>query len=106
MAVVFEVAGASCHHFLAQYLVTLAERRGADNFKPHVNELDYVVGKAVRRMGPRVVLEHVDLQITGDESSYDFQRSWLLPVHGRLETVRERRVPAQQPPHLLAVACA
>ena len=80
MAVVFEVAGASCHQFLAQYLVTLAERRGADNFKPHVNELDYVVGKAVRKMGPRVVLEHVDLQITGDESSYDFQRSWLLPV--------------------------
>lgn len=80
MAVVFDVAGASCHHFLAQYLVTLAERRGADNFKPHVNELDYVVGKAVRKMGPRVVLEHVDLQITGDESSYDFQRSWLLPV--------------------------
>ena len=80
MAVVFEVAGASCHHFLAQYLVTLAERRGADNFKPHVNELDYVVGKAVRKMGPRVVLEQVDLQITGDESSYDFQRSWLLPV--------------------------
>ena len=80
MAVVFEVAGASCHHFLAQYLVTLAERRGADNFKPHVNELDYVVGKAVRKMGPRVVLAQVDLQITGDESSYDFQRSWLLPV--------------------------
>ena len=80
MAVVFDVAGASCHHFLAQYLVTLAERRGADNFKPHINELDYVVGKAIRKMGPRIVLEHVDLQITGEERSYDFERSWLLPV--------------------------
>jgi ribosomal RNA-processing protein 12 len=78
MAVVFDVAGSACS-FLSKYLLPLAERRGAENFH-FVNELDYVIGKAIRKMGPRVVLSYVDLQITGEETSFDFQRSWLLPV--------------------------
>ncbi len=75
----FDVAGSACQSFLSQYLPALADRRAADNFT-FVNELDYVIGKAVRRMGPRIVLSEIDLQITGEESNYDFPRSWLLPV--------------------------
>ena len=41
---------------------------------------DYVIGKAIRVMGPDVVLSHVPLGITGNEQSYEFPRSWLLPV--------------------------
>ena len=41
---------------------------------------DYVVGKAVRTMGPDVVLSHIPLGITGNEQTYEFPRSWLLPV--------------------------
>ena len=31
-------------------------------------------------MGPEVVVKHIPLQITGKEESYEFPRSWLLPV--------------------------
>ena len=31
-------------------------------------------------MGPDVVLGHIPLGITGNEQTYEFQRSWLLPV--------------------------
>jgi ribosomal RNA-processing protein 12 len=31
-------------------------------------------------MGPDVVLGHIPLGITGNEQSYEFPRSWLLPV--------------------------
>ena len=41
---------------------------------------DFVVGKAIRTMGPDVVLTHIPLGITGNEQTYDFPRSWLLPV--------------------------
>ena len=35
---------------------------------------------AIRTMGPEVVVKHIPLQITGKEESYEFPRSWLLPV--------------------------
>ena len=44
------------------------------------NELDQVVGRAIRRLGPEAVLSYVPLQITGREDSLDFPRSWLLPI--------------------------
>jgi len=31
-------------------------------------------------MGPDVVLSHIPLGITGNEQTYEFPRSWLLPV--------------------------
>jgi ribosomal RNA-processing protein 12 len=31
-------------------------------------------------MGPEVVLNDIPLGITGNEQSYEFPRSWLLPV--------------------------
>ena len=60
-------------------LASLADLRSSANFS-FTNELDYVIGKAVRTMGPEVVLSHIPLQITGEEQTYDFPRSWLLPV--------------------------
>ena len=79
MAVIFDVAGSHCQEELGKLLPSLAERRNAENFA-FENELDFVVGKAIRKMGPQVVLKHIDLQITGEEESLDFPRSWLLPV--------------------------
>ena len=79
MAVVFDVVGRHCNEILGQFLINLADRRNAENFA-FTNELDFVIGKAIRTLGPKKVLSYVDLQITGEETSYDFPRSWLLPV--------------------------
>ena len=38
------------------------------------------MGKAVRTMGADVVLHHIPLGITGNEQTFEFPRSWLLPV--------------------------
>ena len=42
--------------------------------------MDLVVGKAVAVMGPKAVLAAVPLNITGEETDYEFKSSWLLPV--------------------------
>ena len=58
MSCVLDVCGSRCSAQLGQLLLPqLAERRDSeagDTFA-FKNELDYVVGKAVRRMGPRQV---------------------------------------------------
>ncbi|XP_040571896.1 RRP12-like protein [Lepeophtheirus salmonis] len=68
-----------CSNFIGKCLKSLSELRESVNFSL-TNELDYVIGKAIRKMGPQKVLEIIPLQITGEETSYDFPRSWLLPV--------------------------
>ena len=75
----FAVCGAKYSGIVGNCLKSLAELRSSANFT-FTNELDYVIGKAVRTMGPEVVLSHVPLQITGKEQNFEFPRSWLLPV--------------------------
>ncbi len=79
LTVFFDVCGKSYHALTGNCLKTLSELRSSSNFTL-TNELDYVVGKAVRTMGPDVVLSHIPLEITGTELTYDFPQSWLLPV--------------------------
>lgn len=75
----FEVAGKSCHPFMKKCLQTLANLRVSPHF-PHTGDLDRTVGAAVESMGPEVVLKAIPLQITGTEETFDFPRSWLVPV--------------------------
>ena len=75
----FEVCGSKYYGIVGSCLKSLAELRSSANFTL-TNELDYVIGKAVRTMGPEVVLQHIPLQITGNEETFDFPRSWLLLV--------------------------
>lgn len=79
LATFFDVTGSRYHALTGTCLASLAKLRGSVNFSL-TNELDYVVGKAIRKIGPQLVLEYIPLQITGEEESYDFPRSWLLPV--------------------------
>ena len=60
-------------------LESLAQLRASDNFDFEA-ELDLVVGRAVSVLGPRRVLEAVPLNITGEETDYEFRSSWLLPI--------------------------
>ncbi len=91
MAAILDCAGEHCPDLLAaSFLPKLAERHAAaagdDGAiflcnKTLANEIEYVVGCAVRRLGPENVLTVVDHNITGDEGDeLDLRRSWLLPV--------------------------
>ena len=60
-------------------LESLSQLRASDNFDFEA-ELDLVVGRAVSVLGPRRVLEAVPLNITGEETDYEFRSSWLLPI--------------------------
>ncbi|XP_013379809.1 RRP12-like protein isoform X2 [Lingula anatina] len=79
LAKLFEVLGKQCHSVMRKCLLSLADLRDSYKF-PQKAELDHTVGMAVRTMGPRVVLEAIPLQITGEEDDLDFPRSWLLPL--------------------------
>ena len=79
MVTFFDVCGAKYSKIVGNCLKSLADLRSSANFA-FTNELDYVLGKAVRTMGPEVVLNHIPLQISGEEETYEFPRSWLLPV--------------------------
>jgi len=74
-----DAAGKECQAAVGKCLTSLADLRGSINFSLE-NELDHVVGRAVRRMGPEAVLSFIPLKITGREESFEFPRSWLLPV--------------------------
>ncbi|XP_059092600.1 RRP12-like protein [Tigriopus californicus] len=80
LSIVFDVAGEEFPAITGAILPELAERRNSENFA-FTNELDYVVGKAVRKLGPKMVLSFIDLQIKGDDNPRSgFPRSWLLVV--------------------------
>nr|CAD7586449.1 unnamed protein product [Timema genevievae] len=79
LAAMFETCGATCSKFMLPCLKSLADLRDSYKFS-YTNELEHAVGKAVKSMGPEVVLQVIPLQITGEETSYEFKRSWLLPV--------------------------
>ena len=79
MTTFFEVCGQDYHAIMGKCLKSLAELRSSANFTL-TNELDYVIGKAIRTMGPEIVIKYIPLPDYGAEDSYDFPRSWLLPV--------------------------
>lgn len=76
--VVFEVLGKHCPKLLKKLLISVCDLRGTHQF-PYINKLDRAVGMAIQKMGPRLVLEFVPLQLETGDSSH-FPRSWLLPV--------------------------
>lgn len=79
MGAVVDVVGADEPSLLKSVLANLSQLRGYHNFNLHA-EVDAVVGRAVRVMGPKAVLEAIPLNITGEEKDYEFATSWLLPV--------------------------
>ena len=77
---VIEVVGKHQPHHLTTLLQALASLRISPRFA-HETEADYAIGKAVRICGPRFVLQHVPLNITGrEDKAYDFPYSWMLPI--------------------------
>nr|CAG4643695.1 EOG090X00E0 [Lepidurus arcticus] len=74
-----QVVGKYLPTLLCSCLQSLADLRVSPRFA-YEAEVDFAVGKAVRVMGPKIVLRAIPLQITGHEDNYDFPRSWLLPV--------------------------
>ena len=75
-----EAVGATQPQLLIVILQTLASLRASPQF-PYEAEVDYAIGKAVRVCGPRFLLTKcIPLQITGNEESYEFPNSWLLPI--------------------------
>eukprot|EP00095_Tigriopus_kingsejongensis_P002902 maker-scaffold336_size202805-snap-gene-0.23 protein:Tk02902 transcript:maker-scaffold336_size202805-snap-gene-0.23-mRNA-1 annotation:"rrp12-like protein" len=80
LSVLFDVAGKEFSPLMASILPDLVERRSSGSFA-FTNELDFVVGKSVRVLGPQTVLAHCDLKITGEEDPRcGFPNSWLLVV--------------------------
>ena len=74
-----EVVGKNEPQYLSSLLKSLAGLRASPRF-PYEAEVDYAIGKAVRISGPRFLLKCVPLSITGQEESYEFTNSWLLPI--------------------------
>jgi len=60
-------------------LASLANLRESDQFD-YKKEADYAIGRAITTFGPKLVLDCIPLHITGEETTYDFPRSWLLPL--------------------------
>lgn len=60
-------------------LKSLANLRDTNNFG-YIAELEITVGKAIRALGPEIVLKVIPLNITGKEINYEFKTTWLLPV--------------------------
>ena len=79
MSAFIDVAGKECQSVIGKCLTSLADLRASMNFSLE-NELDHVVGRAIRKMGPEAVLSFVPLKITGREETFEFPRSWLLPI--------------------------
>ncbi|KAL3864637.1 hypothetical protein ACJMK2_006302, partial [Sinanodonta woodiana] len=75
----YEVLGKQCPSLFTKSLKSIADLRDSVKF-PYKAELDHAVGVAVKKMGPRHVLEALPLKITGEGDDLDFPRSWLLPV--------------------------
>jgi len=79
LASLTEKVGGQHPSLLYPVLQQLAQLRASDNLNLSA-EVDLVVGKAVTSMGPRRLLEAVPLNITGNETDYEFKTSWLIPV--------------------------
>lgn len=60
-------------------ITSMADLRNTPLF-PHKVSLDKALGAAISTIGPKLLLEAVPLMIDGNETEYDFPRSWLLPL--------------------------
>ncbi|XP_048249347.1 RRP12-like protein [Haliotis rufescens] len=78
-AAAFQAFGKQCHSLLKKCLLSMADLRETPHFAYRV-DLDIALGSAVKAMGPRLFLDAVPLQISGDGDDPDFPRSWLIPV--------------------------
>lgn len=79
LQVAFEVFGKICPSLLKKCLSSMADLRESVHFA-YKAEVDSAVGKAVRSMGPRLVLDAIPLKMSGQEDDPDLSRSWLMPV--------------------------
>ena len=79
LSVVVDNVGGVHPGCLKSLLAGLSQLRGYHNFTLHA-EVDAIVGRAMRVMGPATVLESIPLNITGAEKDYEFTTSWILPV--------------------------
>ena len=60
-------------------LSSLANLRESDQFE-YKKEADLALGRAIQTYGPKLMLDCISLDITGDETSYEYPRSWMLPI--------------------------
>ncbi|RNA27286.1 RRP12 isoform X2 [Brachionus plicatilis] len=60
-------------------LSSLANLRESEQFD-FKKEADIAIGKAVQTYGPKLVIDSIDLKITGEETSFEYPRSWMLPL--------------------------
>jgi ribosomal RNA-processing protein 12 len=61
-------------------LASLANLRESDQFE-YKKEADMAIGRAIQTYGPKLMLECISLEITGDEeANFDYPRSWMLPI--------------------------
>ncbi|PVD30877.1 hypothetical protein C0Q70_10152 [Pomacea canaliculata] len=79
LGVGLEMLGKICPSLLKKCLRSMAELRETVNFA-FSSQLDAAIGKAVKSIGPCLVLESIPLKFTGNEDNLDLARSWLLPI--------------------------
>lgn len=80
LAVFFETAGKFASKFMQKCLQNLASLRDSHHFA-YSNNLDYAIGKAVRSMGPDVVLSAIPLTIRESDRINDgCCNNWLVPI--------------------------
>lgn len=63
---ILQVWGKTGHQYMRKCLQTICDLRSTHHFA-FISEVDECVGKAIKVMGPRIVLEAVPLEITGEE---------------------------------------
>ena len=74
-----QVIGKDGEEYIGNSLRTLGNLRESFNFL-YVSELDYTIGKAIRSLGPEMVLKYIPIVITGEEVNFEFKTCWLLPI--------------------------
>ena len=60
-------------------LSSLGTLRESDQFD-FKNEADFAIGRAIQNFGPKLVINCIPLYITGEETTFDYPRSWMLPL--------------------------
>jgi ribosomal RNA-processing protein 12 len=60
-------------------LSSLGNLRESEQFT-YKKEADFAIGRAIQTYGPKLMLDCIPIDITGDETSYDYPRSWMLPL--------------------------
>lgn len=61
-----QVWGKAGHQYMHKCLQTMCDLRSTHHFA-FINEVDKCIGEAIKTMGPRIVLDAVPFQITGEE---------------------------------------